>query len=228
MPSRSKTWATEILCHPLWLAITDALLTSRTKSYTGDEIHECISKPQISSSALLCIGPGAKAQGLHRDGMLHHDNHSKITADEYPIGRDSSIAMFVASTRTTKENGATRFQPGSHLQASLEPPVEADAVYAELEPGDAFIMLASCYHGGSANTTKDEERRVYSMHFTKGYLRQEENQYLAISRERILELPEQAQKKLGYEMSAPFVGWVDLVDPLAFIKGEKVQAGDVF
>lgn len=49
---------------------------------------------------------------------------------------------------------------------------EDQAVYAELSPGDAFMMLSSCYHGGSANKTDDEERLVYSCFMTKGYLRQ--------------------------------------------------------
>lgn len=56
-----------------------------------------------------------------------------------------------------------------------EPPNEDECFYAELNKGDAFIMLASCYHGGSANTTTDEYRLLFGTFVTRGYLRQEEN-----------------------------------------------------
>lgn len=172
LAAKSRTWALEILSHPLWTGITDALLTTRTSAWIGDDLHESTSKPQLSSSGLLCIGPGAKAQPLHRDDMIHHAAHPRIAPDQYEIGRDSSVGIFVAGTRCTRDNGATRFQPRSHLQATLQRPDEDCVVFAEMEAGDAFVMLASCYHGGSANSTQDEVRWVYSSFITKGYLRQ--------------------------------------------------------
>jgi ectoine hydroxylase-related dioxygenase (phytanoyl-CoA dioxygenase family) len=48
-------------------------------------------------------------------------------------------------------------------------------VHAELDKGDAFFMFASCFHGGSANTTTDQHRLVYSTFVTRGWLRQEDN-----------------------------------------------------
>lgn len=43
-------------------------------------------------------------------------------------------------------------------------------MYAEMEPGDAFLMLASWYHDGSASTTEHEERLLYATFMCKGYL----------------------------------------------------------
>jgi ectoine hydroxylase-related dioxygenase (phytanoyl-CoA dioxygenase family) len=40
--------------------------------------------------------------------------------------------------------------------------------YAELKRGDAFMIFASYYHGGGANTTKDEERLIFSCFMTRG------------------------------------------------------------
>lgn len=74
------------------------------------------------------------------------------------------VCFFVAGTRTRQENGATRIIPGSHLwDYSIPPPAADDTTIrcAELEPGDAFMMLGGCYHGAGANVTKDEERLVY-------------------------------------------------------------------
>jgi ectoine hydroxylase-related dioxygenase (phytanoyl-CoA dioxygenase family) len=90
-----------------------------------------------------------------------------------------------------------RIIPGSHLWGTEQPPDESLTAYAELSPGDAFIMLGSAYHGGSANRTKEEERLVYSCFMTRGYLRQEENQYLAIPMEVVKGWPVEYQQMVG-------------------------------
>jgi ectoine hydroxylase-related dioxygenase (phytanoyl-CoA dioxygenase family) len=84
--------------------------------------------------------------------------------------------------------------------------------YAELKRGDAFMMFASCYHGGGANTTKDEERLLFSCFMTRGWLRQEENQYISFSREETLAMDKDVQKIAGYQLSEPFLGWVKSAD----------------
>lgn len=104
--------------------------------------------------------------------MGYHHSDPRITADQWHVGRDSGIAMFLAGTRTTKENGATRFVPGSHLQGSGEGPGNEDeAVYAEMERGDCLVMFTSLYHAGSSNLTEDEERLVYTNFSIRGTLR---------------------------------------------------------
>ncbi|KIW36459.1 uncharacterized protein PV06_11275, partial [Exophiala oligosperma] len=116
---------------------------------------------------------------------------------------------------TTKANGATRFIPGSHLWKHDTPPAEDLCVYAELEPGDGFIMLASCYHGGSANTTTNQERL-------------EENQYLNNSPEVLASLYDDEMLKLiGYNLSAPFLGWIKEGHPLAAL-GRAQPLGDMY
>jgi ectoine hydroxylase-related dioxygenase (phytanoyl-CoA dioxygenase family) len=172
LAARSPTFCKDILSNDLWRGVYDAFLTTTTKSWTGDKLHECVSHPQLSSSAVIAIHPGGKAQPLHRDDMVHHVDNPAVTADNYQIGRDTSVGLFLAGSKTTKKNGATRFQPGSHLQRTIDPPNEQDTVYAELEPGDGFMMLASCYHGGSMNKSVDEERLIYVHFMIKGYLRQ--------------------------------------------------------
>jgi hypothetical protein len=47
---------------------------------------------------------------------------------------------------------------------------------------------------------------------TKGWLRQEENQYLAIPREVVLKMPIHIQQLMGYKLSQPFCGWVESDD----------------
>lgn len=100
---------------------------------------------------------------------------------------------------------------------------------AEMEPGDAFMMLGGTYHGAGANTTRDQERLVYAAFVTRGYLRQEENQYLSNDLEKIKKLPVWLQQFAGFGVSKPYMGWVDnMEDPIERIFGAKSpnSAGD--
>ncbi|KAJ5377263.1 uncharacterized protein N7496_004672 [Penicillium cataractarum] len=227
---KSKIFTDLIPGNRLYRDVCDTLLTSTHESWLGQTLETSVSKPQLNNTIVFSIGPGARRQELHRDDMIFHNELAELASHEdYTIGRDTNIGFFVAGKKTTKANGATRFIPRSHLWAKTTPPNEDLTYYAELEPGDGFIMLASCFHGGSANTTTDEERLVLSCFMTKGFLRQEENQYLANSLESVKRYPVEMQKMIGYTVSSPFGGWVDLKDPRALLlePGEYLD-GDLF
>lgn len=172
LAGKSPIFIEKIPNNPLYREVCDIMLSDSITAWSGLKAETSISKPQVNATTVFSIGPGARAQDLHRDDIIHHNKNPRITAEEYVYGRDTAIGLFVAGKKTTRQNGATRFVPGSHLQASEEPPVEENSVYAELNPGDGFLMLASCYHGGSANTTENEERLLYGTFMTKGFLRQ--------------------------------------------------------
>ena len=153
----------------------------------------------------------------------------------HTLGRDNGIGFFVAGKRSTVANGATRFIPGSHLwDYTIPPPPETSpqtsplTVQPELNPGDALMVFSGCYHAASANTTKDEERLVYSTFTTRGYLRQEENQYLACDPKRVLELPMELRRFMGYRLCRPFMGWVDMDDPMKVIDPKAPSLGDLW
>lgn len=48
---------------------------------------------------------------------------------------------------------------------------------------------------------------------TRGWLRQEENHYLNMSLEKAKSLPLAQQKLAGYDLSEPFLGWVNSTNP---------------
>lgn len=170
---KSQTFTESIPGNKLYRDVCSRLLSSTHKAWLGYQLNTTVSEPQLSNTIVFSIGPGAARQELHRDDSTHHNPLPELKShDDYRIGRDISVGLFVAGKKTTRANGATRFIPGSHLWGQDRCPDEELSYYAELEPGDAFIMLASCYHGGSANTTDDEERLVYSCFMTKGFLRQ--------------------------------------------------------
>ncbi|KAK5121560.1 hypothetical protein LTR85_004732 [Meristemomyces frigidus] len=217
MMGKSRTFAENVVGNQLWTEVCDALLTCvHEKNWVGDKKERSVSLPQLMNTIIFSIGPGARAQVLHRDDSNHHQALSAVA--EHELGRDTGIGLFVAAKKTTKQNGATRFIPGSHLWDYDEGPAqESQTFFAELEPGDAFMMLSGCFHGGSANQTAHEERLVYSTFMTRGYLRQEENQYLANDTEAIKKLPAWLQERMGYSVSKPFLGWVDLESPMTLL-----------
>jgi len=168
---------------------------------------------------------------LHRDDYLHHNIHTEVPApwnDERDKTRESAVGLFVAGTNTHRANGATRFIPGSHLWGNdrKTPPKESDTFYAELTKGDAFLMLASCFHGGSANTTTDEHRLVFGTFVTRGWLRQEENMYLAVPKEVVMSYPRKTQQMIGYFGAAPGCGLVDLMDPIYQLYPEELATAN--
>ncbi|KAL8670382.1 MAG: hypothetical protein Q9168_005077 [Polycauliona sp. 1 TL-2023] len=216
---KSDAYALKVVGNDLWQDVGRHFLTSTLHWWIGDKQEHSTSKPQLNNTSVFKIRPGATAQALHRDDCICHVHHAAVPSHE--MGRDYGIGLFVAGTRSRRQNGATRFIPGSHLWDYGDKPHEELAMYAELEAGDAFMMLSGCYHAGSANTTCDEERQLYSAFTGRGWCRQEENQYLANDVERVRRLPVQLQKFMGWELSLPFMGWVGLDAPLRLLRGEE-------
>lgn len=219
---KSPSYVKHVVQNEIALSVANRFLTSTYKCWVGNELKTFISKPQLNNTITFSIAPGARDQELHRDDMIHHNlNVKRRKATEYKIGDDCGVGFFIAGKKSTMKNGATRFIPGSHLWDLLTPPDESLSFYAELEPGDAFIFLSSCFHGGSANRTTDQERLMYSCFYTKGFLRQEENQYLAADFGKIKDIyDDKTLGLMGYSLSPPFLGWVDIKHPLDYLRGE--------
>ena len=206
--------------HPLYQATCDKFLTTRNWFWSGHEKITAISKPQIMNTVCFSINPGAHKQPLHRDDWAYHVVAQEVASYPDDLQRDVSLGWFVAAKDATFANGATRFIPGSHLWQHSREPDESLVSYAELKKGDAFMMFGSCYHGGGANTTLDQERLLFSCFMTRGWLRQEENHYLAIDREKIKKLPRDVQMVAGYALSDPWCGWVESTDPMYILHPE--------
>lgn len=170
---KSPTFKTKILGNKLYQDVSNTLLTATYETWVGQKLEVNVSPPQVNNTIVFSIAPGARRQELHRDDMNWHNELPALSSPkDYKIGRDCGLGLFVAGQKTTKQNGATRFIPRSHLWAKTQPPNEELAFYAELEQGNGFMMLASAYHGGSENATTDQERLVFSCFMTKGILRQ--------------------------------------------------------
>ncbi len=170
--------------HPLLLAVLDEVL----RHY------------QLSAPVGIRIGPGEKAQILHRDDSIYPvpEPHPPLVVN----------TMWPLDPFTT-ENGATRFIPGSHAWPPGRVPASDDPVEtAVLSPGSAMLYLGSLWHGGGANQTSAPRLGVI-LEYAVGWLRQQENHCLAVPREVARELPPRLQELLGYNIYPPFVGYVN-------------------
>ena len=61
----------------------------------------------LSAAATLDIGPGVKAQDLHRDDFIWQQTHVD-RAEEHTLGTDVCMGLLVPGVDTDVENGATR------------------------------------------------------------------------------------------------------------------------
>ena len=223
MIGRSKTAREEWLVDPLIRQLNAEFIDRTTSNYYGETKHTYTSEAVCTVSLSFSIGPGAKAQRLHRDDKNYHAAHSDQTTSGYQKGSDIELAFFFPGVKTTRANGATLAIPGSHLWSSeVVPKLNDDVAYAELEVGDVWVMLGSVYHAGGANTTTDEHRIIHGLFFTPGYMRQEENVYLANTAQEVLTWSPEAQKIAGFAISSPNIGFVNFVSPVQYLQNGGV------
>jgi ectoine hydroxylase-related dioxygenase (phytanoyl-CoA dioxygenase family) len=160
---------------------------------------------QLSWTQAIRIGPGEVAQVPHRDTNM------------YPFARpgpECFVNTIWALTPFTADNGGTRVYPGSHGWDDSRTPTPADpCVSVEMSPGSVLVYYGSVYHGGGANQTSGEDRIGIGLAYTLGWLRQEENQYLACPVELARTFSPELQRLLGYQGHFPFLGWHEGADP---------------
>lgn len=198
--SKSRTFVTDVLLHPTLLGISDAILGPSCARY------------QLNLAHVLDRGPGSAQQYIHRDELVWMH-----VPRPHP---ELQLASVVALVDFTAENGATRVVPGSHRWDWERMHTDDELVPAVMPAGSAVIYLGSTLHGGGPNTTADQWRRGMHLSYVLGWLRTEENHYLATPPEIARTLPRQAQELLGYaahdalHQGGGYLGALDLRDPV--------------
>ncbi|MDQ1465783.1 MAG: hypothetical protein QOH10_198 [Actinomycetota bacterium] len=195
----------ELIAHPLVLDVVGRVLAHATTF-------------QLHLTQMISIGPGEPAQPTHRDQWAY-DFFS------FPSGYEVQVSTMWAMSDFTEENGATRVVPGSHRAADRMRFTEADTVGAEMRSGSVVLYTGSVYHGGGANRS-DAVRVGMNVDYNVGWLRQEENQYLAVPLEVARTLPESLQRLMGYARGAYALGYVgDLRDPIEVLRPDAARTG---
>lgn len=199
LAAKSRTFATEVMVHPILLGVCDAILAPSCARY------------QLNLAHLIERMPGADEQWLHRDELVWN-----LVPQPRP---ELQVASVIALVDFTADNGATRVVPGSH-QWDFERVAEPDEVtVAEMPAGSAVVYLGTTIHGGGANTSEQPRRGVH-LSYTLGWLRTEENNYLAVPPEVARKLPPLCQEVLGYAVhdaiaqGGGYLGMLDLRDPV--------------
>lgn len=182
--ARSRASA-DLVGETFTLGIVDAILLPHCINY------------RIGSCTGIEILPGETDQQLHRDDGI------------YPIsiqGMELQVSAMWALDEFTPDNGATRVVPGSHTGPSRSVPEKAgQSVQATMPKGSLLLYLGSVLHGGGANRTNAPRMGLINT-YALGWLRQEENHYLAIPREVADSYPAHIRKLMGYEPHGPMLG----------------------
>jgi len=174
----------QLATHPLLLGVLDQVLGHY----------------QLSAPVGIRIGPGERAQMLHRDDAIY-----PLPQPHPPVVVNTMWPL----DEFTAENGATRFVPGSHRwEPGRQPAAEDPVLTATMAPGSAMFYLGSLWHGGGANRT-GQPRLGVILEYVVAWLRPQENHCLAVPRAIVRQLPERLQELLGYNIYPPFVGYVD-------------------
>lgn len=201
--ARSKTAREELITHPLMLAAAKK------------HLHRS-STIQLQLTQIITVNPGSPAQVLHQD---------QLTWDffNFPDDFEPQFNTLWAMTEYTEENGATRVVPDSMYLGARQKFTHDQTIAAEMSKGSVLIYTGKIYHGAGTNNT-DQIRQAININYCAGWLRQEENQYLATPPEIARTLDDELLKLMGYQCACFALGYVrDFEDPLDVLKGKHAE-----
>ncbi len=170
---------------------------------------------QLHLTQLISIEPGETAQKLHRDQMAF---------DFFPFPADYHVQCNTmwALTDFTNENGATHLVPGSSA-VSDSAAASLPQMQAEMRRGSVLFYDGKVVHGGGANRSGSVRRGV-NITYSVGWVRQEENQFLACPADIARTLDDDLLRLMGYQQGAFALGYVgDQQDPLATLRGSDAK-----
>ena len=171
---------------------------------------------RLHLTQMISVEPGETAQKLHRDEMAF---------DFFAFGPEYHVQCNTmwALTDFTSSNGATWILPGTS-GVDDEAAEAAAGAQAEMGRGSVLFYEGKVLHGAGANTSSGVRRGV-NITYAVGWVRQEENQYLACPPEIARTLDDDLLRMMGYVQGAFALGYVgDQTDPLAALRGGTGKA----
>ena len=178
--TRSPAVTSELMIHPLSQQICETHLLPNSEF--GYQLHV---------SAALEVGPGAREQVLHRE---------EDSFTYFPVPRPNIIvASMWAMSDFRTDNGATLIVPGSHKWLAERKPEPDEILNAEMPAGSVLYWMGGLLHGAGENSSNDW-RYGLILTYSLGWVRQEENQYLDVTKERFEQLTPEERRIAGFEM----------------------------
>ncbi|MCK2121403.1 phytanoyl-CoA dioxygenase family protein [Pseudomonas sp. PNPG3] len=176
---------------------------------------------QLHLTQVISVHPGSPAQVLHQD-QLAWDFF------QFPNDYEVQCNTLWAMTDYTAENGATRIVPDSQFAGPGQKYSPTAGIPAEMKKGSVLLYTGKIYHGAGENKS-DKVRQALNITYAVGWVRQEENQYLATPPEVARTLPDDLLKLMGYQCGCFAMGYVrDFEDPLAYLKGSTERRSSGF
>jgi ectoine hydroxylase-related dioxygenase (phytanoyl-CoA dioxygenase family) len=168
---------------------------------------------QLHLTQIISIEPGESQQKLHRDQMA-------FDFFPFPVDYHPQCNTMWALTDFTVDNGGTHVVPGSSAVTD-EVGAMMPGAQVEMRRGSVLFYDGKVLHGGGANRSTGPRRGV-NITYAVGWVRQEENQYLACPPEVARTLDDDLLEVMGYREGAFALGYVgDQEDPLAVLRGEQ-------
>jgi ectoine hydroxylase-related dioxygenase (phytanoyl-CoA dioxygenase family) len=171
---------------------------------------------QLHLTQIISVYPGSPPQPLHQD---------QLAWDFFPFPDDYHIQcnLLWALSDYTEEMGATRIVPGSQYNGRDKTYGLADSLPAVMKRGSALFYTGKVFHGAGPNTS-DRLRQAINITYAVGWVRQEENQYLATPLEIARTLPDDLLHVMGYRMGCFAMGYVrDFEDPMVVIREPETR-----
>lgn len=168
---------------------------------------------QLSLTQAVRIHPGAAMQPVHKDELM------------WPHSKDCEwmVNVIWAIDDFKEENGATRLWPaytdnGGDFEYNMN-----DSIVAEMPKGSALVFLGSTRHCGGANISL-AGRTAIIFSYALGWLKQNENQFLAYPPEIAMDFPKEIQDLIGYRIHKPNLGGYEYNCPSVLLKGNRPEA----
>ena len=118
---------------------------------------------QLHVTAALEVGPGARAQILHRE---------EDSFTFFPLPRPNLIlASMWAMSDFRDDNGATFLVPGSHKWPEERIATPEETVQAQMSTGSILYWMGGTLHGAAPNSAKDWRYGVI-LTYSVGWVRQ--------------------------------------------------------
>lgn len=247
LASKSPTTVEQVILSPQINRFLTESMSKTTRIWHGEERLSNTSRPYLSATVVFESPAGKRSEPLHRHDDIYFVDHpmerpvevwALVALDNGSDGIMGSCVDAILGSHTWGEewrvtwpscsssillvglvNILKRQQPTNRCSMKFRVPNGHVLTPSVLKKGDCLLLHGSTVHRGGKNSSLTL-RRSLGISWTQGHMRQEENQFLNISKEVAMKLDEKTQRTIGYKMNAPFGGWYELRDPLTYLQPE--------